>query len=96
MDKISEEAKELAEASKEMDAAKTAEEFGDLLFAVANLARHLKLDPETALRSANTKFVRRFKEIESGLQAAGKSLDEASLEEMEALWNAAKLKEREN
>lgn len=96
VDKITEEAAELAEASKTKDAAKTVEEFGDLLFAVANLARHLKLDPETALRAANTKFVRRFREIEAGLQAAGRTLDEASLEEMEALWNAAKLKEQEN
>ena len=67
-----------------------AEEFGDLLFAMANLARHLKLDPEHALRSANAKFVRRFKAIEAGLAARGRTLDEASLEEMEALWQDAK------
>ena len=95
VDKIAEEAGELAEASKTMNAAKTAEEFGDLLFAVANLARHLKVDPEAALRAANTKFVRRFKEIEAGLHAAGQTLEDATLDQMEALWNAAKLKDRQ-
>ena len=94
IDKIAEEARELAEASNADDAAKTMEEFGDLLFAIANLGRHLKVDPEAALRAANAKFVRRFREIEAGLQAAGKTLEEASLDEMEALWNAAKLKEQ--
>ena len=93
VEKIAEEANELAEASETKDAAKITEEFGDLLFAVANLARHLKLDPEAALRAANAKFVRRFKAIEAGLHAAGKSLETASLDEMEALWNEAKLKE---
>jgi MazG family protein len=93
VEKIVEEASELAEASETKDAAKIAEEFGDLLFALANLARHLKLDPEAALRAANAKFVRRFKAIEAGLHAAGKSLEKASLDEMEALWNQAKLQE---
>lgn len=93
VEKIAEEAAELAEASETNDAAKIGEEFGDLLFAVANLARHLKVDPEAALRAANAKFVRRFGEIEVGLHAAGKSLEKASLDEMEALWNKAKLEE---
>jgi MazG family protein len=93
-DKIAEEAQELAVASAEMDAAKVAEEFGDLLFAVANLARHLKVDPETALRAANAKFVRRFKVIERGLEASDKKLGEATLEEMEALWQEAKREEQ--
>ncbi len=90
VEKIAEEAAELAEASEAEDGAKITEEFGDLLFAFANLARHLKIDPEASLRVANTKFVRRFKVIEDGLRARGKSLGEASLEDMEALWNEAK------
>jgi len=89
-DKIAEESRELAEAHASGKAAKVAEEFGDLLFAMANLSRHLKLDPEEALRSANAKFVRRFKAIESALQAQGRKLEDASLEEMEALWQEAK------
>ncbi len=93
-DKIAEESRELAEAASSKSQAKMAEEFGDLLFAMANLARHLKLDPEDALRAANAKFVRRFKAIESGLQLRGRTLEEASLEEMEALWQEAKLAER--
>jgi uncharacterized protein YabN with tetrapyrrole methylase and pyrophosphatase domain len=71
-----------------------AEEFGDLLFAVTNLARHLKLDPEAALRGANAKFVRRFRAIEAGVKARGKSLGDATLDEMEALWNSAKQAEK--
>ena len=93
-DKIAEESRELAEASAWAEPEKVAEEFGDLLFAMANLARHLKLDPEDALRGANAKFIRRFKVIEAGLRAGGRSLEEASLEEMEALWQQAKLAER--
>jgi tetrapyrrole methylase family protein/MazG family protein/ATP diphosphatase len=94
-DKIAEETRELAEAAESGVPAKVAEEFGDLLFAMANLARHLKLDPEAALRGANAKFVRRFKWIESGLRAAGRSPEEASLEEMEALWQEAKEAEQQ-
>jgi MazG family protein len=90
VEKIAEESAELVEASAEEKPAKIAEEFGDLLFAFANLARHLKVDPEAALRAANAKFVRRFKAIEGGLQARGISLEEASLDQMEALWNEAK------
>ncbi|HYM17363.1 MAG TPA: nucleoside triphosphate pyrophosphohydrolase [Micropepsaceae bacterium] len=89
-DKIAEESRELAEAHASGKSAKVAEEFGDLLFAMANLSRHLKVDPEEALRVANAKFVRRFKAIESSLQAQGRTLEDASLEEMEALWQEAK------
>jgi MazG family protein len=92
-DKIAEETRELAEASASGVPAKVAEEFGDLLFAMANLARHLKLDPEDALRAANAKFVRRFKAIEAGLKAQGRTPEDASLEEMEALWQDAKRSE---
>jgi MazG family protein len=89
-DKIAEESRELAEAHASGKSDKVAEEFGDLLFAMANLSRHLKLDPEEALRAASAKFVRRFKAIESALQARGQTPEDASLEEMEALWQAAK------
>ena len=88
VEKIAEEAREVVEAG--LDPAKRAEEIGDLLFVVANLARHLKVDPETALRSANAKFTRRFKFIEDELQAAGRNPAGASLDEMEALWLKAK------
>ena len=92
-DKIAEESRELAEAVASGKTHKVAEEFGDLLFAMANLARHLKLDPEDALRAANAKFVRRFKAIESDLAAEGRKPEDASLDEMEALWQKAKREE---
>jgi ATP diphosphatase len=66
------------------------DEIGDLLFAVTNLARHLQIEPESALRGTNTKFRRRFGHIEDRLRASGQSLDMASLDEMEAHWQAAK------
>ena len=84
----------MAEAAASGRDAKVAEEFGDLLFAMANLARHLKVDPEDALRAANAKFVRRFKAIELGLAAQGRKPEDASLEEMEALWQKAKEQEK--
>src|ERR1700761_6268380 len=91
VEKIAEEAREIVDAGQ--DQAKQAEEIGDLLFVVANLARHLKVDPEAALRAANAKFVRRFKFIEASLAADGREAAGASLEEMEALWQKAKLEE---
>jgi ATP diphosphatase len=63
---------------------------GDLLFVMANLARHLKVDPEVALRRANAKFTRRFGHIEAELARAGKRPEDSDLAEMDALWNAAK------
>lgn len=87
--KIAEEAREVVEAPSQ---AEREEELGDLLFVVANLARHLKVDPEAALRSANAKFTRRFRHIEAMLAAKGSSPAEASLDEMEALWQDAKAK----
>jgi len=90
VDKIAEEAREVAQAASQ---AEREEEIGDLLFVVANLARHLKVDPEAALRAANAKFVRRFGAIERGLAAQGKMPVDATLDEMEALWQAAKLLE---
>ena len=65
-------------------------EVGDLLFAVANLARHLKVDPDAALRRANAKFIDRFRSIEAGLALRGKRPETSTLDEMEALWQAAK------
>lgn len=85
---------ELDEVEAELDGAsqqKQAEEVGDVLFAVANLARHLHLDPEGAVRNANAKFRRRFRHIEANIEErAGKKLGEATLDEMEALWLEAK------
>ena len=92
IDKIAEESAELAEACATLPPEKIAEEMGDLLFVMANLARHLKVDPETALRKANEKFTRRFNYIENELQADGRSADQSNLEEMEALWQEAKTK----
>ena len=66
------------------------DEVGDLLFAAVNLARHLGINGESALRHANQKFERRFRAIERGLRAAGRDLEDALLDEMEELWQAAK------
>ena len=90
--KIREEADEIeTELDRaELDPAATAAEIGDLLFAAVNLARHLKADPETVLRQTNRKFERRFAAVESDLAARGRSPLGATLEEMEALWQAAK------
>jgi ATP diphosphatase len=94
VEKIAEEAGEIVEAqSAGAGPEKLEDEIGDLLFAVANLARHLGVDPEAALRAANAKFLRRFKKIETALASQGKSPAEASLEEMETLWQAAKADE---
>ena len=93
--KIREEADEIeAELDRaERDDAATAAEVGDLLFAVVNLARHLRADPEAVLRQTNRKFERRFAAIERALAAQGKTPLEATLAEMEALWNEAKAEE---
>ncbi|MES0383654.1 MAG: nucleoside triphosphate pyrophosphohydrolase [Hyphomicrobium sp.] len=81
-------------AGSETGARAIDEEFGDLLFVVANLARHLKLDPEARLRAANQKFVRRFRYIEERLAADGRTPSDSDLSEMDALWDDAKAKER--
>jgi len=88
---------ELAELEAEIDAGdqvKAREELGDLLFVCANLARKLEVEPEDALRSANAKFARRFAFIEERLAADGRAPADSSLEEMDALWDAAKAAER--
>ena len=94
LEKIAEELRELVEARDAHTQAEVEEEFGDLLFAVANLARHLRVDPETALRAANAKFTRRFRAIEAALAAQGRTPLDSSLDEMDALWDAAKRAER--
>jgi MazG family protein len=94
VEKIAEEAHEIVEAQQSgANAARLEEEVGDLLFAIANLARHLKVDPETALRAANAKFVRRFGHIEKTLGERGTKPGDATLDEMEALWQDAKARE---
>ena len=95
LDKIIEESRELVEARRSLSAAEQAEEFGDLLFVMANLARHLDIDPEAALRAANLKFTRRFGRIEECLAALGKTPAQSDLAEMDALWNRAKAEEKQ-
>lgn len=90
LDKIVEEAGELVEAQQADDADLIAEEFGDLLFVIANLARHLGIDPEAALRSANAKFTRRFQAVEAELKANSKRPEDSTLAEMDAIWDAVK------
>ncbi len=92
--KIREECDEVLAAMDEADRTATEAEIGDLLFAVANLARHVAVDPEAALRTCNAKFLRRFGAIEAALAARGRTPGESSLEEMDALWNAAKAAEK--
>lgn len=90
LDKIEEEIGELREALAGGDVAAIRDEFGDMLFALANLGRHLGLDPEAALTGTNEKFRSRFHHVERTLANQGRSLEDATLEEMEALWQQAK------
>jgi len=92
--KVEEEVREIREAATGGDAKAQHEELGDLLFAVVNLARKLGLDAEQALIDATTKFQRRFERVEDGLTARGRTPQTSNLEEMDALWNEAKLSER--
>jgi ATP diphosphatase len=92
--KIREEAAELVEARETMTHTEQEEEFGDLLFVMANLARHLDIDPELALRRANAKFTRRFQSIESALAKDGRRPEDSDLAEMDRLWDAAKAAEK--
>ena len=91
--KVDEELRELKEASKNNDKEAIEEELGDLLFAVANLARFVSLCPEDALKKTIDKFQRRFQYIERELPKRGKTLGEASLEEMDMLWEEIKKKD---
>jgi MazG family protein len=92
--KLKEEIAEFEEAIIGSDDSNITQEFGDLLFVIANVARHLKVDPEAALRAANQKFVRRFRRIEEKLAAKGKTPEQSTLGEMDLLWNEAKAEER--
>ncbi len=94
VEKIAEEARELVEAREAGDADAQEEEFGDLLFVVANLARHLKIDPEKAMRRVNAKFERRFRAVEAALAAEGRQPEQSTLAEMNAFWDAAKAAEK--
>lgn len=93
LDKVEEEIGELREALASQDRERIAEEVGDLLFTLANLARKFDLDPEAALASANRKFRRRFAHIETSLAAGGRTAADATLEEMDRLWDEAKAQE---
>ena len=92
--KLIEEAAELVEARDSLTQAEVEEEFGDLMFVMANLARHMQIDPEAALRATNAKFSRRFGRIEDFLAEAGRSPSQSDLAEMDALWNRAKAEEK--
>ena len=94
LDKLAEEIEELRVEQAAGNPEAMAEELGDVLFAWTNLARHHKIDPETALRSANAKFERRFRRIEALLAAENRRPDDADLEDLEALWNQTKAEER--
>lgn len=88
--KIREELDEVEQAVSAGEKAAVREEIGDLIFAVANLARHLGVDPETATHATNAKFTRRFNYIEQNIEKTGKTLADASLDDIEALWQEAK------
>ncbi|EKE45809.1 mazG family protein [Oceaniovalibus guishaninsula JLT2003] len=90
LEKVVEEARELAEARDAGETDRIAEELGDLLFATVNLARHLGVDAEDALRRANAKFVRRFAHVEAALNGRGRTPQDSDLTEMDGLWNEAK------
>lgn len=89
VDKIDEEVRELREALGQSPA-RAAEELGDLLFSIANLARRLEIEPESALRQANDKFTRRFDAVEADFERRGRSVHDATLEEMDAVWQRIK------
>jgi nucleoside triphosphate diphosphatase len=95
LDKILEEAQELVEAQAEENQEHILEEYGDLMFVMANLGRHLGVEPEAALRAANAKFERRFDRVEALLAARGKRPEDSDLTEMDSLWTTAKEEERE-
>ena len=94
LDKVREELDEVLEAMATADAAAIADEIGDLLFATVNLARHLKVDSETALRHATRKFERRFRGIEEILRERGLPIENCSLEQLDALWAEVKQQEK--
>ena len=94
LDKLQEETAELVEARDTLGPDEIAEEFGDLMFVLVNIGRHLGVDAETALRAANAKFTRRFEAVEAALAQQGKRPEDSDLQEMDALWDAAKQTEK--
>lgn len=94
LDKIIEEAGELIEARATLTHDEVTEEFGDLMFVMANLARHLDVDPEAAIRGTNAKFIRRFNKVEDALAAMSKTPAQSNLAEMDALWDQVKADEK--
>ncbi len=94
IEKIAEESAELVEARDTLSQNEVEEEYGDLMFVMANLGRHLGVEPEAALRRANAKFTRRFEGVEERLAARGKTPDESDLTEMDTLWDEVKQAER--
>ena len=94
LDKVREELDEVLQAMADGDADALEDEVGDLLFAAVNLARHLKHDPENALRRANRKFERRFRFIEQALRDSGRPIEDCDLDELDALWGEAKRQEK--
>ena len=94
LDKVREELDEVLETMAANDSAAMADELGDLLFAVVNLSRHLKVDAEAALRQATAKFERRFRFIEQRLREAGLAIEDCSLEQLDVLWGEAKQQEK--
>jgi len=94
LDKINEECSELVEACNKLSHIEQLEEFGDLMFVMANLARRLNIDPEEALRSANKKFTRRFEGVEAKLAELDKTPQQSDLTEMDAMWDAVKQDEK--
>ena len=93
LDKVSEELQELRDAMASQNEEQMHSELGDLLFAIANLARHLRIEPENALRGTNQKFVRRFQFMEQTVSAKGQKLSDLSLEQMDEYWELAKREE---
>ena len=94
LEKLREEMVELVEARESLTETEVTEEFGDLLFVMANLARHMGIDPEGALRAANAKFTRRFGKIEDWLAEQGKVPADSDLVEMDGLWNRARAEDK--
>ncbi|SCZ58777.1 ATP diphosphatase [Epibacterium ulvae] len=96
LEKIAEESAELVEARETLTQTEVEEEFGDLMFVMANLGRHLGVEPESALRAANAKFTKRFQGVEKKLSTLGKTPSDSDLAEMDTLWDQVKIEERIN
>lgn len=96
VDKVKEEIDEVVQEALQVDVddEKVELELGDLLFATVNLARHLKVNPESALSKANLKFTHRFKQVEHQVKAKGKTLEQCDLAELDAIWDQVKREER--